>query len=82
MSEEKSPADASRPAASRLASLEWLTAGVLLAVIVALGWIALAAYQPEWLRLPSAELEVVLILVLLATALLLVSVVALLHTRG
>jgi hypothetical protein len=61
--------------------LEQFTAVVLLAIIIALGWIIVMAYAPAWLRLPSVEIEIVIILVLLAAALLLVSVVALLHTR-
>jgi hypothetical protein len=42
----------------------------------------LAAYQPDWLRLPSLELEVLLVLGLLTAALVLVCVVALRQTRG
>jgi uncharacterized membrane protein (DUF485 family) len=62
--------------------LEWLTGLVLAAVVLALGWMLVVAYQPEWLRLASATAEVVGVVVLLGTALLLVSVVALLHTRS
>ena len=62
-------------------ALEHLTAVVLLAVVIALGWVVVVAYQPGWLRLPSVEWEIYIILVLLAAALLLVSLVALLHTR-
>jgi hypothetical protein len=69
-------------AGSRFAVLELLTAVVLVAVMMALGWTLLAAYGPEWLRLASTEVEVLLVLVLLTAALLLVSVVALLHTRA
>jgi uncharacterized membrane protein (DUF485 family) len=61
--------------------LEQLTAVVLLAVVISLGWMILAAYQPAWIRLPSVEMEIVIILGLLAAALLLVSIVSLLHTR-
>jgi hypothetical protein len=61
--------------------LERLTAIVLLAVVAALGWMILAAYWPGQFRLPSAQMEIVIILGLLLAALLLVSVVALLHTR-
>jgi hypothetical protein len=63
-------------------ALEHLTAVVLLAVIIALGWVVGVAYQPGWMRLSSVEWEIYIILVLLAAALLLVSLVALLHTRG
>ena len=62
--------------------LEQLTAAVLLAVVIALGWMIVVAYQPAWFRLPSVEMEIVIVLVMLGTALLLVSVVALLHTRS
>ena len=62
--------------------LELVASGVLLLVILSLGWIMLAAYQPDWLRLPSLELEVVLVLSLFTAALVLVSVVALRQTRG
>jgi hypothetical protein len=61
--------------------LERVTAAVLLAVLLALGWILCVAYQPAWLRFAPAEVEVVVVLALLSAALLLVSVVALLHTR-
>jgi hypothetical protein len=61
--------------------LENVTAAVLIVVVLALGWIMIMAYQPEWARLPSLEAEVIFTLVLLAAALILVSVVALLHTR-
>jgi hypothetical protein len=61
--------------------LERLTAAVLLLVVLALGWIILAAYQPGWARWAAVEVEVALVLGLLTAALVLVSVVALLHTR-
>jgi hypothetical protein len=66
---------------SRYPWLERLTAVVLLLVVLALGWIVLAAYQPTWARLAGVEMEVVLVLGLLTLGLVLVSVVALLHTR-
>ena len=62
--------------------LELVASGVLLLVIVSLGWIMLAAYRPTWLRLPSLQVEVVLVLSLFTAALVLVSVVALRQTRG
>jgi len=62
--------------------LEWLTAAVLVAVVLALVWMIVAAYQSEWLRLPSLQAEIIIVLVLLGSALLLVSVLALLHTRN
>jgi hypothetical protein len=66
----------------RFRGLERVTAVVLWAVIAALGWVLLAAYQPEAARLPWLEAEVVIVLGLLTGALVLVSVVALLHTRA
>ena len=75
--------DATKPrtisAAGRL--LERAAAGLLLLVLAALGWMIVASYNPEWGRLASLELEVVLVVGLLLAALVLVSVVALLHTR-
>jgi hypothetical protein len=64
--------------------LELVASGVLLLVILSLGWIMLAAYQPtwHWLRLPTLQLEVLLILGLFTAALVLVSAVALRQTRG
>jgi hypothetical protein len=62
--------------------LEWLTATVLLGVVLALVWMTTVAYQPEWLRLASVQMEIIVVLVLLGSALLLVSVLALLHTRN
>jgi hypothetical protein len=83
------PTSAARPPklAARTAALaailflERLTAALLLAVVLALGWMVLVTYYPEGPRLASVEVEVVVMLALLAAALILVSVVALLHTR-
>lgn len=61
--------------------LEFVASGVLLLVLFSLGWIMLAAAQPTWLRLPSLELEVLVVVGLLSAALVLVSVVALRQTR-
>lgn len=61
--------------------LERLTAVVLVLVIAAVVWMLIVAAEPSWLRLPSVEMEAVLVLGLLTLALVLVSVVALLHTR-
>ena len=66
----------------RFVWLERLTAGVLLLVVLALGWLTLAAYVPAWGGVIALQLQVLLILGLLALALILVSVVALLHTRS
>ena len=62
--------------------LERITAAVLLLVIAALGWIILAAFRPEWNDWASQAVQVLVILALLSAALILVSVVALLHTRS
>jgi hypothetical protein len=61
--------------------LERAAAGLLLLVLAALGWMIVASYVPEWGRLDSLELEVLVLVGLLLATLLLVSVVALLHTR-
>lgn len=61
--------------------IEGVASGALLLVLSALGWMIVAAYVPEWGRFASLEFEVVLIIGLLLAALLLVSVVALWHTR-
>ena len=58
-----------------------ITAMVLGAVLLSLAWILLAAYVPGYVRWASLEAEVSIIIVLLLTALVLVSVVALQHTR-
>jgi hypothetical protein len=61
--------------------LEWVTGAVLLSVLAGLGWMIVAAYQPAWGRFLPLEAEVLVFLALLTAALVLVSVVALLHTR-
>jgi ethanolamine permease len=61
--------------------LEAATAAVLLAVLAALAWVVLAAYWPAAAGLASMEVGVGTVLALLTAALVLVSVVALLHTR-
>jgi ethanolamine permease len=55
---------------------------VLLLVLLALGWMALAAWRPEWNQWVAHSVQVWLILALLTAALVLVSIVALLHTRS
>jgi hypothetical protein len=62
--------------------LEGLTAALLLAVLAALGWMVGAAYVPAWAEWPGQEAQVLLLAGLLLAALLLVSVVALWHTRS
>jgi ethanolamine permease len=61
---------------------EWFTGGVLLLVLAALAWVVLAAYWPQAFGLAAVEVEVVAVLALLAVALVLVSAVALGHTRS
>jgi hypothetical protein len=62
--------------------LETITTLVLLTVVLTLLWIIAASYAPEAVRLASTQVEVIVVITLLAAALLLVSVVALLHTRS
>jgi hypothetical protein len=61
--------------------LERATAVVLLLVLLALGWMTLAACRPEWAGWVALDVQVWLVLVLLTAALILVTIVALLHTR-
>lgn len=61
--------------------LERVTAALLVLVLIALGWIIAAATWPASLAWASTEVEVVAVIGLLVAALVLVSVVALLHTR-
>jgi hypothetical protein len=61
--------------------LELIASGVLRMVLAAVVWMIVVAYYPEWGRMASLELEVIAIVTLLVSALGLVSVVALLHTR-
>lgn len=61
--------------------LEGATTLVLLAVMAALGWMVLVTVTPGGGRLASVEAEVIVMVVLLAAALVLVSVVALVKTR-
>jgi hypothetical protein len=64
-----------------VAALEWVTAVVLVLVLAALAWMAMADYLPAWGRLLSLEAEILGVLGLLTAALLFVSVLALLHTQ-
>src|SRR5207245_10803492 len=82
MISEKAGGDAGPASEPRYPLLERVTALVLVLVVLALGWIIGAAYLPGMPRLASAEMEVLVVLALLSLALLLVSVVALLHTRS
>ncbi len=69
------------PANSRSPLLERITAAALLSVVVALAWIITAAFAPGLASFLPVEGEVIVILLLLIAALVLVSVVSLLHTR-
>lgn len=61
--------------------LERLTGIILILMLLAIGWMVLVTIVPAVPRLASVELEVLVVTGLLAASLLLVSVVALLHTR-
>ncbi len=61
--------------------LERTTAAVLMLVLLALGWMALAACCPDWDWRLSLDVQVGVVLGLLTAALVLVSIVALLHTH-
>jgi hypothetical protein len=62
--------------------LERVTACVLCLVVAAVAWMSLVAYLPGWFRFGSVEVEIIAMTGLLAVALILVSVLALLHTRS
>ncbi len=81
MSPATSPGNQPASNRARFLWLEWVTAGVLMAVLLALAWITVAPYLPNWGFLPTVEAEVIVVLGLLTAALVLVSGVALLHTR-
>jgi hypothetical protein len=72
--------DSRKSAGFRL--LEGATAVVLLLVLATLLWMVAAAYLPGWAAWARAEVQVVAVVVLLVSALLLVSAVALWHTRA
>jgi hypothetical protein len=82
MNQEHDPAGQADPRPTDTQVLERITAAVLLIVLVAVGGMVLAAYRPEWADWLSQEVEVIAVLVLLLAALLLVSMVALRHTRS
>jgi hypothetical protein len=60
--------------------LEAITAVVLAMVPPMLLWLVIAESLPVWCRLPSVELEIYGVLILLSAAILLVSALALLQT--
>lgn len=72
--------DPERPAPRRLL-LEPIGAAVLLLVVLSLSWMIFTAHAPGLMRLASLEIEVMIVVGVLVAALVLVSVVALLHTR-
>jgi hypothetical protein len=69
------------PAESAFLWLEGLTTIILVGFLLALAWITVSPFMPGWGFLPTTEAEVIAVLGLLTAALVLVSVVALLHTR-
>lgn len=71
-----------RPPSAPYRRLEQLTGIVLGVVLVALGWILAAAYAGDWIHFAQQETEAIVVLAILTLALVLVTVVALLHTRS
>ena len=65
----------------RFPFLEGVTAAVLVLVMLSLGWMLLAAFQPALSAEVPLSTQVGVVVALLSTALVLVSLVALLHTR-
>jgi hypothetical protein len=79
--------DEDRPIGNNVASpivalVSSVTAVALIACMFALAWMVLAAFQPEVAHFASIEVEIVIVTVLFASALMLVSVLALLETVG
>jgi hypothetical protein len=70
------------PRSRHFFALEVVTAAVLVLSVAALGWLLVVAWQPTWFRLASVQAEVVTVVALFTAALFLVSLVALVHTRG
>lgn len=70
-----------RPADSPNGFLVHGTGGALVLVLMALGWMTLAAWQPTWAQWPPFPVQTGFVLALLSLALVLVSIVALVHTR-
>lgn len=85
MNEPISSAEAAKPKktpGSLSTALERGTAVAVWAVVLSLAWMISAAYHPDYFRPLALEAEVIIMLALLGTALLLVSVIALRHTRS
>jgi hypothetical protein len=76
------PSESTAPRRAPISALDHITAIVLWAVILSLAWMVSVAYQPDYFRYFSVELEIVSIIGLLMGALVLVSIVALRHTRS
>jgi hypothetical protein len=82
MTTDKPPPAVAEPMRPHYPLLERATALVLLLVLLAVGWMVLAACFPAWDWRLSLDAQVALVAALLTAALALVSVVALLHTRS
>jgi hypothetical protein len=76
------PPESPRPVGPRYPLLEGCTAVVLVLVLLSLGWMALGAWWPGWGAWVALPVQVWAVTGLLAASLVLVSVVALLHTRS
>jgi len=61
--------------------LEAVAAAALILTMLSLVWMMIVSYEPTWLRFASVEAEVIVVVALFVAALLLVSLIALLHTR-
>lgn len=82
METDKRPPERPSRGVPRGQALEWVAAAVLALVLLALGWVAVAAYRPEWGGWVAMEIQVGVVLGLLTAALVLVSAVALRHTSA
>ena len=81
MNPDKLPRDDATLSPGGNTILNWCTVGVLWVTLLVLGWIVVAAYRPQEARFASDEVETVLVLALIGVALILVCLVAWLHTR-
>jgi hypothetical protein len=81
MSGNDSPMHDTRSSGAWFLLLERVTAAALVAVLLSMGWMVLVVYVPACGEIVSTEVEVLIVIGLLTTSLILVSVVALLHTR-
>ena len=76
------PIDAARRSGPQSPWLDRLAGAALMAALLMVGWIGTSAFQPDWLRLASAEAEAAICAAVFSTALVLVSAVAIAHTRN